>query len=71
MRIMNLDLNFTLKFCQVAQYSVPLHQQKKDIQRKGQRKRRIGRASHGCLSIVIEGQHPRCLWCSVFVPRLS
>ena len=31
----------------------------------------IGRASHGCLSIVIEGQHPRCLWCSIFVPRLS
>lgn len=43
--------------------------QKEEIQRKGQR--RIGRASHGCLSIVIEGQHPRCLWCSIFVPRLS
>lgn len=48
---------------------VPLHQQKKEIKRKGQR--RMGRASHGCLSIVIEGQHPRCLWCSKFVPRLS
>ena len=36
----------------------PLCRQKKEIQRKGQR--RIGRASHGCLSIVIEGQHPRC-----------
>ncbi len=33
-------------------FFVPLHQQKKEIQRKGQR--RIGRASHGCLSIVIE-----------------
>ena len=32
---------------------VPLHQQKKEIQRKGQE--RIGKASHGCLSIVIEG----------------
>ena len=50
-------------------FFVPLHQQKEEIQRKGQR--RIGRASHGCLSIVIEGQHPRCLWCSIFVPRLS
>ena len=48
---------------------VPLHQQKKEIKRKGQR--RMGRASHGCLSIVIEGQHPRCLWRSIFVPRLS
>ena len=52
-----------------ADLYVPLHQQKKEIQRKGQG--RIGRASHGCLSIVIEGQHPRCLWCSVFVPILS
>ena len=50
-------------------FFVPLHQQKKEIQRKGQRK--IGRASHGCLLIVIVGQHPRCLWCSLFVPRLS
>ena len=48
---------------------VPLHQQKEEIQKKGQR--RIRRASHGCLSIVIEGQHPRCSWCSIFVPRLS
>ena len=38
---------------------VPLHLQKEEIQRKGQE--RIGRASHRCLSIVIEGQHPRCL----------
>ena len=30
---------------------VPLHQQKEEIQGKGQR--RIGRASHGCLLIVI------------------
>lgn len=48
-------------------FFVPLHQQKKEIKRKGQR--RIGRASHGCLSIVIEGQHPRCLWRSLFVPK--
>ena len=48
-------------------FNLTLHQQKKEIQRKGQRK--IGRASHGCLSIVIEGQHPRCLWCSIFVPK--
>ncbi len=46
---------------------VPLHQQKKGIYRKGQE--RIGRASHGCFSIVIEGQHPRCLWRSLFVPK--
>ena len=48
-------------------FFVPLHQQKKEIKRKGQR--RIGRALHGCLSIVIEGQHPRCLWRSIFVPK--
>ena len=46
-------------FMKFAEIVVPLHQQKKEIQRKGQE--RIGRASHGCLSIVIEGQHPRCL----------
>ena len=38
---------------------VPLHQQKEDIQRK--RQRRIGRASHGCLSIVIEGTTSKML----------
>ena len=57
------------KLVKVQKKIVPLHQQKKGIKRKGQR--RIGRASHGCLSIVIEGQHPRCLWCSIFVSRLS
>ena len=36
-----------------AKILVPLHQQKKEIKRKGQD--RIGRASHGCLSTVIEG----------------
>ena len=55
--------------CSIAELLVPLHQQKEKIFRKG--KERIGRASHGCLSIVIEGQHPRCLWCSKIVPRLS
>lgn len=49
-----------------ADLFVNLHQQKEEIQRKGQK--RIGRASHGCLSIVIKGQHPRCLWRSIFVP---
>ena len=32
-------------------------------------KEKIGRASLECLSIVIEGQHPRCLWRSLFVPK--
>ena len=43
-------------------FFVPLHQQKKEIQRKGQR--RIGRASHGCLSIVIEGTTSKMLMVS-------
>ena len=54
-------------FMKFAEIVVPLHQQKKEIKRKGQE--RIGRASLGCLSIVIEGQHPRCLWRSLFVPK--
>lgn len=53
--------------CSIAEILVPLHLQKEETQRKGQR--RIGKASHGCLSIVIEGQHPRCLWRSLFVPK--
>ena len=56
-------------FMKFAEIVVPLQQKKKEIQRKGQE--RIGRASLGCLSIVIEGQHPRCLWRSLFVPNLT
>ena len=38
-----------------AKISVSLHQQKTRIHRQGQRG--IRRASHGCLSIVIDRQH--------------
>ena len=39
-------------FMKFAEIVVPLHQQKKEIKRKGQE--RIGRASHGCFSIFVD-----------------
>ena len=56
------------KFAWAQKYSYLCTNKRKKIQRKGQRRR--GRASHGCLSIVIGRQRPRCLLRSLFVPRL-
>ena len=51
--------------------SSPYEPIKERVTDKRKEKRRIGIASHGCISIVIVGQHQRCLWCSLFVPKSS
>lgn len=52
-----------------AEILVPLYQQKQGIYRKEQE--RIGRASHGCLSIVIEGTTSKMLMAFLICTKAS